>query len=149
MSTSGVGEVVTGSILVHSNGLLGGVIRFDIPGIGVAGVGASVSTTGAIIPARRQAGGINTAAAIRNVAGAPIVVNCRLRSGGVDLAEVDVPLEPDARVAQFINEVFPEADTSDFVGTVLCTSDGLFAGIALEFDAANGIFTTLPVTPLR
>ena len=149
ISTSGEGPLVTGSAVVFSDGILGVVIRFNIPLVGVAGVGASVPTTGAIIPARRQEGGINTAAAIRNSAGEPIMVNCKLRSDGVDLAEVDVPLDTNARVALFINEVFPEADTSDFVGSMVCTSEGLFAAIALEFDAANGIFTTLPVMPLR
>ena len=149
ISTSGEGPLVTGSAVVFSDGILGVVIRFNIPLVGVAGVGASVPTPGAIIPARRQEGGINTAAAIRNSAGEPIMVNCKLRSGGVDLAEVDVPLDTNARVARFINELFPEADTSDFVGSVVCTSEGLFAAIAPEFAAANGIFTTLPVTPLR
>ena len=56
ISTHGRGEVVTGSVRVVSDGPVGGVVRFDIPGIGVAGVGASEPTGDALFPARRQAG---------------------------------------------------------------------------------------------
>ena len=44
ISTHGRGEVVTGSVRVVSSGPMGGVLRFDIPGVGVAGVGASQPT---------------------------------------------------------------------------------------------------------
>ena len=43
ISTHGQGEVVSGSVKVVSDGPIGGVLRFDLPGIGVAGVGASPS----------------------------------------------------------------------------------------------------------
>ncbi len=43
---------------VISEGSIGGVLRFDLPGIGVAGVGVSQPVRDAIFPARRQAGGI-------------------------------------------------------------------------------------------
>ena len=42
ISTHGRGEVVSGSVQVIANGPIGGVLRFDLPGIGVAGVGASL-----------------------------------------------------------------------------------------------------------
>ena len=41
ISTHGRGEVVSGSVKVVSDGPIGGVLRFGLPGIGVAGVGAS------------------------------------------------------------------------------------------------------------
>ena len=69
ISTHGQGEVVSGSVKVVSNGPIGGVLRFDLPGIGVAGVGASPLVRDALFPARRQAGGISTAAAIHNPGG--------------------------------------------------------------------------------
>ena len=61
ISTHGQGEVVSGSLKVVSDSPIGGFIRFDLPDIGVAGVGASQPTSDAIFPARRQAGGISTA----------------------------------------------------------------------------------------
>ena len=53
ISTHGRGEVVTGSVRVMSDGPIGGVVRFDIPGIGVAGVGASEPTA---TPCSRRGG---------------------------------------------------------------------------------------------
>ena len=38
ISTHGRGELVSGSVRVVSDGPIGGVLRFDLPGIGVAGV---------------------------------------------------------------------------------------------------------------
>ena len=46
--------------------------------------------------------------------------------------------------------MFPRTDTSDFVGSVRCTAPGeaMFTGVAVELDAGNRIFTTLPVVPV-
>ena len=70
ISTNGRGDTVTGSVKVISDGPhspIGGVLRFDVPGVGVAGVGASQAVRNAIFPARRRAGGIDTGAALRNL----------------------------------------------------------------------------------
>ena len=150
ISTHGQGEVVSGSVKVVSDGPIGGVLRFDLPNIGVAGVGASQPVRDAIFPARRQAGGINTAAAIHNPGEEAMGVNCRLMKEGAVLEEVKIPLEANGQEARFIDEVFTTTDTSDFVGLVRCTApEGrLFTGVAVELDAANRIFTTLPVVPV-
>ena len=150
ISTHGRGVVVSGSVKVVSDGPIGGVLRFDLPGIGVAGVGASQPTRDAIFPARRQAGGISTAAAIHNQGEEAIVVSCRLMKEGAVLEEMEIPLEANGQEAQFIEEMFTRTDTSDFVGSVRCTApgEGLFTGVAVELDAANRIFTTLPVVPI-
>ena len=66
ISTHGQGEVVSGSVKVVSNGPIGGVLRFDLPGGGVAGVGASQPVRDALFPARRE-GDLSTAGAIRNL----------------------------------------------------------------------------------
>ena len=55
ISTHGRGDLVSGSVKVVSDGPIGGILRFDLPGIGVAGVGASSPVRDAIFPARRQA----------------------------------------------------------------------------------------------
>ena len=145
ISTHGQGEVVAGSVTVLSNGPIGGVLRFDLPGVGVAGVGASQPVRDALFPARRQAEGISTAAAIRNLEEEELVVSCRLMQEGAVLEEVDIELEAKGQDGRFIQEVFTATDTSDFVGLVRCTAEGEFAGVAVELDAGNGIFTTLPV----
>ena len=64
---------MVGSVRVFASGRMGGVLRFDIPAVGVAGVGASEPVNDAIFPARRMAGGINTGAAIRNLSSEPMI----------------------------------------------------------------------------
>ena len=151
ISTHGQGEVVTGSVKVVSNGPIGGVLRFDLPGIGVAGVGASQPIRDALFPARRQAGGISTAAAIHNPGEEAMAVSCQLMKDGAVLEEAEIPLEANGQDARYIEELFPRTDTSDFVGSVRCTApgEGAFTGVAVELDAGNQIFTTLPVVPVQ
>ena len=148
ISTHGRGDLVSGSVKVAANGPIGGVLRFDLPGIGVAGVGASQPVQDAIFPARRQAGGISTAAAIHNSGEEAMVVNCQLMKAGSVLEEVEIPLAANGQEAQFIEQMFTGTDTSDFVGSVRCTAPGLFTGVAVELDDGNRIFTTLPVVPV-
>ena len=148
ISTHGRGEVVSGSVKVLSDGPLGGVLRFDLPGIGVAGVGASLPIADALFPARRQAGGISTAVAIHNLGEEAMVVRCRLMKGGAVLEEAEIPLEANGQDARFIEEMFTTTDTSNFVGLVRCTGPDLFTGVAVELDADRHIFTTLPVVPV-
>ena len=150
ISTHGRGEVVSGSVKVVSDSPIGGFIRFDLPGIGVAGVGASQPASDAIFPARRQAGGISTAAAIHNPGAEAMAVSCRLMKAGTVLEEVEIDLAANGQDARFIDQMFPRTDTSDFVGSVRCTAPegGRFTGVAVELDAANRIFTTLPVVPV-
>ena len=107
-------------------------------------------TRDSIFPARRQAGGITTAAAIHNLEADAQVVLCQLMKEGAVLEEVEIPLEGNGQDARFIEEVFTRTDTSDFVGSVRCTAPegGLLTGVAVELDAANRIFTTLPVVPV-
>ncbi len=149
ISTHGRGEVVAGSVRVVAEGPIGGVLRFDLPGVGVAGVGTGQPLTDALFPARRQAGGISTAVAIRNLEAEELVVSCQLMQEGEVLEEVDIELQANGQDGRFIEEVFTRTDTSDFVGLVRCTAEGEFAGVAVELDAGKGIFTTLPVVPVE
>ncbi len=150
ISTTGEGDLVVGSVRVFGTGRLGGVLRFDLPSVGVAGVGASEPVNDAIFPARRMERGINTGAAIRNLSSEPMTVTCMLMQGGEVMDTAMGELPGDGHTSRFIDEMFPGADTTDFVGSVRCTAPdgGMFVGVALELDAANGIFTTLPVVPL-
>ena len=148
VSTHGRGELVSGSVAVAANGPIGGVLRFDLPDIGVAGVGASPPVRDALFPARRQAGGIRTAAALHNLGEEAITVSCRLMSGGRVLEAVEIDLEANGQEARYIEELFTATDPSDFVGSVRCTAPDLFTGIAVELDEGNRLFTTLPVVPV-
>ena len=67
------------------------------------------------------------------------------------LDDVSIPLAANGQSSWFINEAFPVADTSDFVGLVRCAApgEGMFTGVAVELDAVNRIFTTLPVVPVE
>ena len=153
ISTNGMGDFVTGSVKVivkDPDSPIGGVLRFDAPGIGVAGVGASQPVRDAIIPVRRQMGGINTGAALRNLSESELTLTCHLMMGGETIETQPVALPANGQTATFISELF-EHDTSEFTGSMRCTAPPgaqKFTGVAVELDAMNRIFTTLPVIPL-
>ena len=154
ISTHGRGELVSGSVKVVSEGPLGGVLRYALPGIGVTGVGASPPVQDALFPVRQE-GGLDTAAAIRNLSESDLVVTCRLMKEGAVLEETEIPLAANGQESQYIEEMFTftGADVSDFVGSVRCTvpaeGEGMFTGVAVEIDAENRILTTLPVVPVQ
>ena len=153
--THGMGDLMTGSVKVVSDSTdspIGGVLRFDLTGVGVAGVGASPTVRDAIFPARRMAGGINTGAAFRNLSESGQTLTCRLMKGGEMIGE-DTPVELPAngQDAKFIHEMFGDELTSDFTGSVRCMApegEQEFTAVALELDTSNGVFTTLPVVPV-
>ena len=150
ISTHGQGDLVSGSVKVLSQRPVGGFVRYHLPEIGVAGAGAGPSVRDALFAVRRQEGGIRTAAALHNLGEEPMEVRCRLMSGGAVLEEVEIPLEANGQTSWFIDEAFPAADRSDFLGSVHCATFGRsgFTGLAVEIDAVNRIFTTLPVVPV-
>ena len=84
-----------------------------------------------------------------------MVVSCRLMKTGSVLEEVEIPPEANGQEAQFIEEMFTftGVDMPDFMGSVRCTAsaegEGMFTGVAMELDASNQIFTTLPVVPVQ
>ena len=147
ISTHGRGEIVSGSVKVISEGPIGGMLRFDHPEVGVAGMGASTPVNDAIFPVRRQEGGITTGIAIHNLESSPGLARCDLMREGVLLDGASIPLAANGQTAWLIDQTFPSADTSDFSGSVRCTApgEGLFTAVALEMDPGNRIFTTLPV----
>ncbi len=165
LSTDGEGELTAGSAVVASDQIVGGVIRFSIPGIGIAGVGASAAMSRFIVPARRKAGGISTAIAIRNTEETSVTLKLTLREGsgaiavaggqhlplGQVVGEATIEeLAANGHLARFLDELFPDTNTDDFEGTLVVeVTDGRVAAIALELGTQAGQFTTLPVTPLN
>ena len=150
ISTHGRGSLVSGSVKVVSDGPLGGFLRYTVPRIGVAGVGASPPVSDAIFPVRRQEGGITTEVAIHNLESSPGWVRCDLMREGVLLDDVSIPLEANGQTSWFIEQAFPAADTSDFAGSVRCNEvgEGRFSAVALEMDPTTRTFITLPVFPV-
>ena len=150
ISTHGRGALVSGSVRVVSDGPIGGMLRFEHPALGVAGVGASPPVSDALFPVRRQEGGITTGVALHNLESSPGLLRCDLMREGVLLDAASIPLEANGQTAWLIDQAFPAADTSDFVGSVRCDAvgEGLFSAVALEMDPGNRIFTTLPVVPV-
>ena len=150
ISTHGRGASTTGSVRVASNGAVGGFLRFNSMVVGVAGVGAAEPVNDAIFPARRKEGGINTGAALRNLESEAMTVTCRLMQDGKVRNNANVELAGDGKLARFINELFPDADTSDFTGSVRCTApeNKRYTGVTLEMDFGNRVFTTLPLVPI-
>ena len=151
ISTHGRGELVTGSARVVSEGPIGGMLRFEHPDFGVAGVGASPPVSDALFPVRRQEGGINTGVALHNLESSPGLLRCDLMREGVLLDAASIPLEANGQTSWLIDQAFPAADTSDFAGSVRCDAggEGRFSAVALEMDPGTRIFATLPVVPVE
>ena len=147
--TNGLGETVRGSVRVVSKNRIGGFLRFVMPGIGVAGVASSEPAYDVIVPVRRESEGVNTGLAVNNLGAESSTVECRLMKNGKLLETMPIDLEANGQESKFIHEIFTETDTSDFTGSVRCAvpepGEGRLTGLALEFDAENGIITTLPV----
>ena len=150
--TLSTGVARAGAAVVTSNGVLGGVVRFSLPGVGIAGVGVSQLLEGFIVPVRRKAAGINSGIAIHNPGSDPINVRLTLRNDrGIQQGDSALrPLAAQGHLARYIDELFPGVDTRDFVGTLegKVEGEGEVAATALELGPEPGQFTTLSVSPL-
>ena len=59
-------------------------------------------------------------------------------------------LAANGHLARFLSELFPDANTDDFEGTLVVeVTDGRVAATALELGIQPGQFTTLPVMPVN
>ena len=150
ISTHGRGELVTGSVRVVSVGPIGGMLRFEHPSMGVAAMGAGAPVSDAMVPVRRQEGGINTGVALHNLESSSSLLRCELLEAGVLLDSASIPLAANGQTSWSIDQAFPATDTSDFLGSLRCasTAGGSFTAVALEMDPGKRIFTTLPVVEM-
>ena len=154
-TTDGEGDLVAGSAGVRANIPVAGVVRFSFPGLGIAGVGESVPLGALMTPVGRDAArGLNTGIAIRNTQAAPVQLTLSLR--GLDGLEVSggstsQDLPANGHLAKFVDELFPNANTANFEGTLIVlatTSGGEIAATAIQLGSSPGEFTTLPVVPV-
>ncbi len=152
ISTSGLGILTAGSIQLRTQGEVGAAIRFRIAGIGISGVGSSTPAASLIAPARRQ-GALRTGVAIHNPSDQPVTVDLTLKNAsGQEVANGQAVVELVARgqVSRFIDELFPDANTSNFQGTICVRArSGVVAAVALELGDQPGEFTTLPVSAIQ
>ena len=150
ISTHGQGALVSGSVKVVADGPIGGMLRFNLPHIGEAVVGASPPLGDALFPVRRREEGITTGVALHNLESSPGLVHCDLMQEGVLRDAASFPLAANGQTSWLIDQEFRGTDTSEFVGSVRCDAvgEGLFSAVALEMDPGTRVFTTLPVVPV-
>ena len=145
------GEPLVGSAIINSNGILGGLVRFEIPGIGIAGVQSSPLMGGFLVPVRNQ-NGIDTGVALMNPSEQEVDIEFSLLDSfgdPIEAAENIVSLPPRGHLARFFTELFEGVETP-FVGSLLARAlNGRIAAVAVELGSRPGEFTTLAVTPLE
>ena len=145
-STTGTGNILSGSVWVSGDEEVSGVIRFALLGTGISGVSPSQPGTRLIAPARRE-GTVNTGIAILNADDVKVRLILELKDENGDVVGVGIrDLEPMERIAEFVDELFPGADTDGFRGKVCVDADGKVGVIAIEQGTGAGEFTTLQVT---
>ena len=143
-------DLLTGSITVSSDTPVSAVVRFDLQGTGITGVGTSPRLRAAIAPVRRS-GNLSSGVAIRNPELAAQTIDLELKDEDglvVPGGEASRTIEAGGRIAEFIEQFFPDADTTDFKGEITIRAGaGQIAVIVLELEVGRA-FTTLPVSPI-
>ncbi|MBI4471389.1 MAG: hypothetical protein HY646_01900, partial [Acidobacteria bacterium] len=152
-TTNGEGPLISGSARVSAATGVGGVLSFSIPGLGIAGVGSSPAMNRFIAPVRRNApAGLSTGIAI-TASMLPVTLQLTLRNQGgqrITGGEATLQLAPNGHIARFIQDLFPNANTADFAGTLTVISQsGEVSAMAIELGSRPGEFTTLPVEAVR
>ena len=148
--TSGLGELVIGSVTANSDQPLGGVILFGGTE-GLAGVGGSeLQPNGFVAPLETNfESQISTAIAVANLEEESITLTLQLRDQeGVQLALASLEVPGMGHLATFLPDFgwSPEVDFSDFQGTVRATATGPVAGSVIQ--TRPGQLATLPVVPV-
>ena len=156
-ASDGNGPVVAGSLTVHADGPLSGVVLFEGLALGVAGVGSSEPLAGFRAPAENRSGDrfIRTGVAVMNLDAGEKTLQVRLI--GLDGAEVGTgtatasPLAGNGHVARFIDEFEwddPVPDLTDFQGVLeVMPSHGRVAATVLRISSGNNM-ASLPVAPM-
>jgi hypothetical protein len=112
---------------ILTEGLIGGVLHFEYSGGARVGLGPSEPLSDLISLVRRDTvSGLNTQLAIGST-GSEVTLELKLRTANGDevpegTAQFQLPAN--GHLAGLINELFPQADTTDFQGTVTVTAVG-------------------------
>ena len=157
-ASDGIGPVVAGSLTVHADGPLRGVVLFEGVALGVAGVGSSEPLAGFRAPAENRSGDrfIRTGVAVMNPDAEEKSLQVRLI--GLDGTEVGTgtatadPLAGNGHVAKFIDEFEwddPVPDLKDFQGVLeVIPSHGRVAATVLRISFGTNM-ASLPVAPIE
>ena len=153
IAADGSGEPLSGSARVVADNALGGFLRFSAPGLGMAGAEASEPVEGFIAPMSRHAGqSTSTGVAIASI-GNPVALSLTLRDENgkpVVGGEAVLELRANGHVSRLLEQLFPEADTHNFKGTLTVkAAGGKIVGTVIEIGLQPGQFTALPVAGLR
>ncbi|MGH9338388.1 MAG: CHRD domain-containing protein [Acidobacteriota bacterium] len=171
ITLDGSGDVRPASATILSDGNVAATISFEIEGLGIAGVGESQLHRAVIMPVVRDVEeGLNTGIAFKLVPFpgqeanlVDVTFTLRAADGDSEMASADTRrllqvengtatregLSTEAHEALFLDELFPDADTEDFIGTLTAEASGsLIAALALILGDEPGEFTTLPVEGL-
>ena len=151
--TNARGPLMTGSARVTATAGVGGVLSLSAPGSGIAGVWSSPRMTRLIAPVRRNViTGVSTGLAITACdTGAALRLILRHENGeAVSGGDAIIELPANGHAFRFIEELFPGADTADFIGSLTVESHtGEIAATAIESGRNAEDFTSVPVAPLR
>ena len=157
-ASDGNGPVDAGSLTVHADGPLSGVVLFEGSALGVAGVGNSEPLAGFRAPAENRSGDqfIRTGVAVMNLDTEEKTLQARLI--GLDGTEVGTgtvtadPLAGNGHMARFIDEFMwdePVPDLTDFQGVLeVIPSHGRVAATVLRISSGNNM-ASLPVAPMQ
>jgi len=162
------GSVRSGWGVVTADGQLGGVVRWQVSGIGIAGVAAGQPVSGCILPVRRKSNEIGTGIAVLNPDWGPVSIRMILRdTDGNEVPDgvLYLPLDGRSHESRFVGDYFSHLGIGDFEGTVTievgCPEEAIYLGVAcedlpgesvvvlgLEMGIGREGITTLPVAPL-
>src|SRR5262249_18621662 len=122
----------------------GSVVRFDLPGLGIAGVGSSPLFDTFILPVEQSLGldiGTGLAVTNRGLAG-PFTMTLRSLGGGA-LGTGVRQLNPGGHLGSYVNQLIP--GLPDSLQATLEIKGSPLAATALQLGTAAGQFTALPV----
>ena len=151
LTTSGLGPVVSGSARVTSQQDIAGVLLFG-GSVGVAGVGASIPTSGGFVAPveTSHAETTDTGIAILNTADQAVTVDFMVRnSDGNNLDTAELILEPGEHRALFLDQIGwqTDFDFGTFLGTLVAVPrSGSVAATVIQTRPDQ--FATLPVENL-
>ncbi|MBI4446896.1 MAG: hypothetical protein HY645_13445 [Acidobacteria bacterium] len=150
VSTAGTGpDIRVGSVRISSNVDLAATLIYDLPRFGEVGVGESTALRKFIVPVERsETKNANSGLAVANYSAASnkVILELRSPSGSVVLSK-EITLPPNGQSAKFLNEIFPEAQTNEFVGSITASATFPIGAVALRLRGNS--LTTLPVKEVR
>ncbi|MCH7824018.1 MAG: calcium-binding protein [Acidobacteria bacterium] len=152
-TASSEGGVAVGSARVTtSEGNVDGVLRLTFAGGSVAHTGSAEALEGFIVPVTRSvASATNTQVAVHSTESA-VTLNLVLRdAGGEQVAggSTSVEIPANGQIVQTIDGIFPQADTTDFRGTLTATAEGGRVTATVVRLGGEPAAMFLPVVPLR